>query len=76
MEDQNSHTSEQHEKNDNTTSTDGQSTQTQSTEPEELSLDDKITVKDVSIKYGIYLGIILTIYTIALQMAGLATNQA
>lgn len=74
MEDQNSHTPEQHETNDSTPSTNEQSTQ--STEPDELSLDDKITVKDVSIKYGIYLGIILTIYTIALQMAGLATNQA
>ena len=42
----------------------------------ELSLDERITVKEVSVKYGLYLGIILTIYTLALQISGLATNEA
>ena len=43
---------------------------------EELSLDERITVKGVSIKYGLYLGIILTIYSLALQVMGLAANEA
>jgi len=42
----------------------------------ELSLDERITVKEVSVKYGLYLGIILTIYSLALQISGLATNEA
>ena len=45
-------------------------------EEEELSLDERITVKGVSIKYGLYLGIILTIYSLALQVMGLAANEA
>jgi len=43
---------------------------------EELSLDERITVKGVSVKYGLYLGIILTIYSLALQVMGLAANEA
>jgi len=42
----------------------------------ELSLDERITVKEVSVKYGLYLGIILTIYSLALQLMGLAANEA
>jgi len=51
--------------------------ESESQEPEaESSLDEKITVKGVSIKYGLYLGIILTIYSLALQVMGLAANEA
>jgi len=43
--------------------------ESESQEPEaESSLDEKITVKGVSIKYGLYLGIILAIYSLALQV--------
>ena len=76
MEEQNSQTPEQPETNDNT-SVDEQVNQTPIPEPEEeVSLDDRITVKDVSVKYGLYLGIILTIYSLALQLMGLAANEA
>ena len=51
--------------------------QAESQEPEvELSLDERISVKEVSVKYGLYLGIILTIYSLALQVMGLAANEA
>lgn len=43
---------------------------------EEYEELEKATVKSVSMKWGLYVGLIMIAYGIILQVAGLATNQA
>lgn len=39
-------------------------------------MEEKLTTKQVGMKYGIYLALISIIYSLILQIAGLAANQA
>lgn len=39
-------------------------------------MEEKITVKKVGVKYGIYLALVSIIYSLILQIAGLIANQA
>jgi hypothetical protein len=38
-------------------------------------MEEKLTVKQVGLKYGIYLALVSIIYTLILQIMGLATNR-
>jgi glucan phosphoethanolaminetransferase (alkaline phosphatase superfamily) len=39
-------------------------------------MEEKLTVKQVGLKYGIYLALVSIIYTLILQISGLAANQS